>query len=115
MFGKKPRATTPETGHATVTETAPCQKSVRLQVSREAIAPVRSAVLGEFQRKVTLAGFRKGKAPADRVERQYAKAIQEETLHRVTKEVFERTAKEHDLKPVGPFEIQKADFSETDG
>jgi FKBP-type peptidyl-prolyl cis-trans isomerase (trigger factor) len=98
-----------------ITDTAPCQKSVRLRVGHHVIAPVRAAVLAEFQKQATLPGFRKGKSPANLVERQYAKEIQDETLHRVTKQAFEQAAREHDLKPVGPFEVTTADFSEAAG
>ena len=100
---------------ATITDTAPCQKSLRLHVGHEVILPVRTAVLAQFQWEATLPGFRKGKAPADLIERQYAKDIQDETLHRVTQQAIEQAAKAHALKPVGPFEINKADFSEQDG
>ena len=114
------RKSAPPTTHASsqtisVTDTAPCEKSLRLHVGREAIMPVRAAVLAEFQKQATLPGFRKGKAPAELIERQYAKQVQDETLHRVTKQAFEQAAKDHSLKPVGPFEVRKADFSETDG
>ncbi len=105
----------PAMGDASMTETAPCQKAVRVHVKQEAIAPVRSAVLGEFRREATLPGFRKGKAPVALVERQYAKAIQDETLQRVTREAFEQAARTHHLKPVGPFELSRADFSDADG
>ena len=98
-----------------ITDTAPCEKAIRLQVGHEAIAPVRAAVLEEFQRTATLPGFRKGKAPADLIARQYAEPIQRETLHRVTQQAIEETAKAHRLKPVGPFELKKADLTEQDG
>ena len=115
MFKKSPQPSKPETSQPSITETAPCQKSLRLRVTMETIAPVRSAVLAEFQRQAALPGFRKGKAPTDLVQRQYAEQIQQETLHRVTKQAFEQTAKEHHFTPVGPFEVSKADFTETDG
>ncbi len=114
MFGKSPRPAAPS-NDAVITDTAPCQKSVRLRVAQDTIAPIRAAVLAEFQRQAALPGFRKGKAPVELIERQHAQAIQEETLHRATKEAFERAAKAHQLKPVGPFEVSKADFSESGG
>lgn len=116
MFRKTAKPPTPGVTNgpaAVITDTAPCQKSLRLRVARETIAPVRAAVLAEFQRQATLPGFRKGKAPADLIERQFTKDIQDETLHRVTQQAIEQAAKAHDLKPVGPFEIGKADFSQT--
>ena len=120
MFRKSSPVAKPETPAPTgttdsVTETAPCEKSLRLRLGLEVIAPVRAAVLAEFKKQATLQGFRKGKAPAELIERQHARAIQDETLHRVTKQALEQAAKEHHLRPVGPFEIRKADFSETDG
>ena len=114
IFRKSEPASKPPE-QATVTDTAPCQKSLRLHVAVDAIAPIRSAVLAEFQKQVTLPGFRKGKAPTELIERQYAKDIQDQTLHRVTKQAFERAAKAHHLKPVGPFEVRTADFTDTDG
>src|SRR3989338_8638504 len=107
LFKKSPRS--PEAKavsdtNAVVTETAPCQKSIRVTVPPDVIAPVRQAVLGEFQRQATPPGFRKGKAPVELVERQHAKDIQDETLQRVTRQAFERVAETHQLKPVGPFE-----------
>jgi len=112
---RKPAASAKRTSSATVTETAPCQKSLRLHVATDAIAPVRAAVLAEFQRRATLPGFRKGKAPAGLVERQYANDIQEETLHRVTKQAVEEAVREHALKPVGPVEVSTTHYSDTDG
>ena len=47
--------------------------------------------------------------------RYYAKDIQEETLHRATKEALEGIVKAHDLKPVGPFELRKVEMNETEG
>lgn len=116
MFRKStPPTHHPKTNHTIVTDSAPCQKSVRLQVAQEAITPIRQAVLAEFHRQVTLPGFRKGKAPVDLIERQYTKDIRDETLHRVTKQAFEQAAKDYNLKPVGPFEVTTTHFSETDG
>lgn len=115
MFKKSKQPASAKEGKAAITETAPCQKSLKLQVKPETVSAIRTAVLDEFQKEAVLPGFRKGKAPADLVEKQFAKSIQDETLQRATKQVLEETVKEHSLKPVGPFEIQKADFNEAQG
>lgn len=99
----------------TVTDAAPCQKALKLHVGQEVIAPIRAAVLQEFQRQATLPGFRKGKAPTTLVAKQYAQNIQDETLQRVTRQAIEQATKDNQLKPVGPFEISKADYSDHDG
>jgi len=114
MF-RKPTAPAAPGLDASITDAAPCQKALRLRVGRDAVAPVRGAVLAEFQRRAALPGFRKGKAPAALVEQRYAKDIQDETLHRVTQQAFEQVAQAHGLKPVGPFEVRTMNFSEADG
>ncbi len=114
MFRKSPPSTTSD-DRVTVTEHAPCQKSLRIRVAPEAIEPVRHAVLAEFQKEATLPGFRKGKAPVELVARQYGSSIHEETLHRVTKQAFEDAAKTHRLRTIGPFQVSKAEFTEPNG
>lgn len=114
MFRKSAPPTTAK-DDVVITDSAPCQKSLRLHVATTTIAPVRAAVLAEFQRQTTLPGFRKGKAPTELIERQYAQAIQDEALQRVTKHTFEQVTKTHQLKPVGPFEVSAADFTEAEG
>ncbi len=113
MFRKSSEGKT--ASNVSITETAPCQKAVRVRVSRDAIAPVRSAVLAEFQKAAAIPGFRKGKAPVGVVERQHAEAIQQETLQRVTHQTLEQVARDHQLKPVGPFEVHRADFTDAEG
>ena len=98
-----------------ITETAPCQQSLRLTLGHDVVEPVRSEVLIEFQKQVALPGFRKGKAPAKLIRQQYAKSIEDETLHRVTRRALEQATKEHALKPVGPFEVSAAAFTEAGG
>ena len=114
MFGKTAPATK-QAPSATVSDAGPCRKSVSLRLGPEAIAPVRAAVLEEFQKRATLPGFRKGKAPADVIGKQYAKDIQDETLHRAMKQGFEEAIAAHQLKPIGPFEVSRADVTEAGG
>jgi FKBP-type peptidyl-prolyl cis-trans isomerase (trigger factor) len=98
-----------QTERVTISNAGPCQKSVRVQVPAQELASVRAAVLGEFQKEATLPGFRKGKAPLELVEKHYAKPVREETLHRATQQTFERVTKEYGIKPVGPFQLRRAD------
>ena len=114
MFRKSAQPTK-SAAAVSITDAGPCQKSLRLQVGLQEIAPVRAAVLGEFQKRAELPGFRKGKAPAELIEKHYAKPLHEETLQRVTRETFERVVKEHRLKPVGPFRLNRADYQDADG
>lgn len=116
MFRKATEPAKPkQTDGVSITDAGPCQKSLRLQVGLQEIAPVRAAVLGEFQKRAELPGFRKGKAPADLVEKHFAKSVHEETLQRVTQETLERVVKDHRLKPIGLFRLNRADYQDADG
>ena len=98
-----------------VKEPGPCQHRVHIQVNAEEVRPVRESVIREVQRTATIAGFRKGKAPREFIERQYPSEIREETVRRLTREALEQVTAERGLKPVGPFEVIKLDFNEAKG
>ncbi len=117
MFGKTKKETKEVAEGVTVTleETAPCQKSIQVQVQVQALAPIRASVIKEFKKDANIAGFRKGKAPENLIQQKYAQNIHEETLHRATQDAFEKAAKGYDLHMVGPFEVSKADFDEAKG
>lgn len=114
MFSRaKPAASGPMT--VAVTQPAPCQQKLQITVATELVQPVRELVVKEFQKEAALAGFRKGKAPRELIERQFTEQIREETLRRMTRQIFEQVAEERKLKPVGPFEVIKLNFDEQKG
>ncbi len=117
MFQKqaKPTQTPDQPIQISVEDTAPCQKSVRIVVLPVAIAPVRAEVLREFQKEARLDGFRKGHAPVDLIQRRFGPSIQEETLKRLTQQAFEHATQAQSLRPVGPFEVSRADYEEVRG
>lgn len=98
-----------------VSQPAPCQQKLQISVSSAAVQPVRDVVVQEFQKEAVIAGFRKGKAPRELVERQFTGQIREETLRRLTRQTFEQVTEERKLKPVGPFEVLKLEFDEQKG
>lgn len=114
MFSRaKSAASGPMT--VTVTQPAPCRQTLRITVATELVQPVRELVVKEFQKEAALSGFRKGKAPRELVERQFTEQIREETLRRMTRQIFEQVAEERKLKPVGPFEVIKLNLDEQKG
>ena len=98
-----------------ITDRAPCEKSLSVRVKPEVLAPIRADVVKEFHKEAAVDGFRKGKVPLDVVERRFAQGIQEETLRRATRQVLQQAAEAHHLRPVGPFELTKADLVDGEG
>jgi len=98
-----------------VSQSAPCQQKLQIRLAAEAVAPVRETVLREFQKEANIAGFRKGRAPAELVAQRYPSEIRDETLRRLTRQVFEQVTQERKLKPVGPFEVIQLKFDEATG
>ena len=94
---------------------APCQQQVKARLAAKGVQPMREVVVQEFQKQAVLAGFRKGKAPRQLVEQKYPAEIRQETVQRLTRQIFERVTTEQKLKPVGPFEVTKLDFDEAQG
>ncbi|MBI3319414.1 MAG: trigger factor [Candidatus Omnitrophica bacterium] len=94
---------------------SPCQQQMRIALASEAIHPVRDVVVREFQKEAVLAGFRKGKAPRELVERQFQTNIREELIRRLTRQVFQQATEERRLRPVGPFEVTKLELDDAKG
>lgn len=114
MFAKpKPAQDSPLT--VAVSQPSPCQQKLQIRLTAVGIHPVREDVLREFQKEATLAGFRRGKAPRELVEQKFSEEIRQETVRRLTRQVFEQVTQERKLKPVGPFEVIKLDFDEQKG
>ena len=98
-----------------VSQPGPCQQNLKIRLGAVGIQPVREDVVREFQKEAVLAGFRKGKAPRAIVEQKFLEEIRQETVRRLTRQVFEQVTQERKLKPVGPFEVIKLDFDERQG
>jgi len=77
-----------------------CKVKITVQVGREAVDQRFAEVLADFQKSVSLPGFRSGKAPADMVEKKFSKEIHEEVLKSLVPEVYHQAVAEKKLSPV---------------
>lgn len=73
---------------------------IKLNFTAEELAPMKASVLKDLAEKVEVSGFRKGKAPLDKVEAQYADLLKEEIIEKVLKENFDKIVIESNLAPV---------------
>ncbi|MGL4308638.1 trigger factor [Cetobacterium sp. SF1] len=73
---------------------------IKLNLTAEELAPVKAEVLKEAATKAEIPGFRKGKAPLDKVEAQYGDLIKEEIIEKVLKANFDKVIADEKLQPV---------------
>lgn len=64
------------------------------------LAPVKGKILKALAEKVEVPGFRKGKAPIDQVEKNYADAVKEELVEEVLKANYSSVLEAEQIKPV---------------
>ena len=114
MFSKSKESSKGPTS-VDIRQPGPCRQELTISVTADGVTPVREVVVKEFQREANIAGFRKGKAPRQMVESKYPSEIREETVRRLTRQVFEQVTEERKLKPVGPFEVTKLEFDDAKG
>ena len=82
-----------------------------ISVPADEAAKTRAAVVKEYASQAALPGFRKGKAPAHLVEKQYADRIAADAAERTVREAFEKAVEEKKLKV---FEIVSIDDRKTE-
>jgi trigger factor len=85
----------------TIENTAPCRKTLRVEVPTTRVEGLRAEVLREFKKEARLPGFRPGKAPEPMVEKRYAKEIDEELQRRLVPETYREALAEQKLRVIG--------------
>lgn len=95
----------------TVREQGQWQHLVSIEVPVDEVESRLDAVAREFQRRVVLPGFRKGKVPLDKVRQQFADQLEREFLERVIPGETSRALGEAGLRPVVPPLVQNLRFT----
>ncbi len=99
-----------ELGEVKVEETKPWQRVVSVSVPASEWSEARVNAAKELRKGVTLAGFRKGKAPADMVEAQYGPQIDMDTLEYLIPRAWHQATHEIDFMPINDPEYSDIDF-----
>jgi trigger factor len=95
---------------ATIENTAPCRKKVRVEVDAERVAGTRAEILREFRKVAAIPGFRPGKAPEPMVEKRYASEIDEELRKRIIPDTYRQVLAEQKLRVVGYPQIESVEY-----
>lgn len=71
-----------------------------ISLTKEELAPIKTGLLKELAKKVEVPGFRKGHAPLDKVEANFADAVREELTESILKSHYEEVLKAENVNPV---------------
>ena len=95
----------------TVRESGQWQHTLTVEVPADQVDARLAEVSRNFQRQVSIPGFRKGKVPLERVRQDYAAEIEREFLERFIPEVTHDALHQADLKAVVPPSVQNLRFT----
>jgi trigger factor len=96
--------------NVTVENLAPCKKLVRFEIAAPEVDAAFEAMIAEFQKGASLPGFRPGKAPRDRVLKQYEKEIADEVKRKLISESYRKAVKEQKLSVLGIPDLEEIQF-----
>jgi len=84
---------------------------MRVEIDAKAVDEAFEAMTKEFQRQVSLPGFRPGKAPRDMVLKKHEKEIQDEVKKKLISESYRKAVEEKKLDVIGYPDIEEIQFS----
>jgi trigger factor len=96
--------------NVTVENLAPCKKLVRVEVEAQKVDEAFDSVTKQFQREVSLPGFRPGKAPLEMVVRKYSKDIEDEAKRKIISDSYKKAVEEQKLDVLGYPDIEEIQF-----
>jgi trigger factor len=89
---------------------APCKKLVRVEIESQQVDEAFETITKDFQRQVSLPGFRPGKAPRDMVLRKYEKDIEGEVKKKLITDSYRKALEEQKLNVLGYPDIEEIQF-----
>lgn len=82
---------------------------IKINLTAEELAPVKAGILKAMAKKVEVPGFRKGHAPAEKIEAAYADALKEEIVEEILKNNYSKVLEAEQIRPVSYIYNVKAD------
>ena len=96
--------------NVSVENLAPCKKLLRVELEAKQVDETFDSITKNFQRQVSLPGFRPGKAPRDMVLRKYEKDISDEVKRKLISDSYRKALDEKKLDVVGYPDIEEIQF-----
>ena len=86
-------------------------RRLTITVPAERLEQEKQTTARRLAQKVKLPGFRKGKVPANVLERRFGQAIEQETVERVINEAYREAVQREKLQPITQAAIENIDYS----
>jgi len=90
----------------TVEELSPSKRVLLIELPAERVTTAMEATLRDLSRKLQLPGFRRGKVPADLIQRRFQANLNEELLRELIPESYREALTQTDLRPVGQPKVE---------
>ena len=97
--------------NVTVENLAPCKKLVRVEIDSQEVEAAFESMTKDFQHRVSLPGFRPGKAPRDMIARRFEKDIQDEVKRKLIPDAYKKAVDEKSLDVIGYPDIEEIQFA----
>ena len=88
----------------------PCKKQLRFNLPAEDVDAAIRETTKQFQKQADISGFRKGKAPLDKVEARFKQQIDDETEKKLLNDSYRKGVEDNKLKPVLDPEVEEVEF-----
>ncbi len=94
----------------TIHELSEASREVEVQANASELQPHFERAYREYNPKIEIKGFRKGKAPVDLLKKLYGDLIEHESLNTIASDLYRQVVKERELKPIGEPVIVDMDY-----
>lgn len=90
------------------------KKKVTVSVDVEELAPVQEQAVRNFQKRIHLDGFRKGKVPMTLIRQRFQKAMDADVAEELAEAFYRKAVKEQNLDPVAPGVLKDVHYKENE-
>ncbi len=88
----------------------PCKKQLRFELPATDVDAAFGEVTQQFQKQANLPGFRKGKAPLDKIKARFSQQIEDEVQKKLLNDSYRKGVEDNNLKPVLDPEVDEVNF-----
>jgi trigger factor len=88
------------------------ERKLDIEVPHEKVAEALNRVYRDLQDRVTIKGFRKGKAPIDKIKAMYKDEVQQDVVRNLVETHYVQALMEHKLEPLGSPNIEFDNLTE---